>query len=70
MKTKQIDFSYPTSTNATNMGFGKTGCWTISVANGNQVAKAVAGFETQSEAIQAALAMPEPFGKLWEKYAV
>ena len=29
--TKEIAYSYPTSINAENLGFGDTGCWHLSI---------------------------------------
>lgn len=67
-QTKQIDWSYPTSTNAERLGFARTGCWTVSIASGNRVAVAVAGFPTESQAAEHARSLSMPFGRLWQRY--
>lgn len=64
LPVKSIDWSYPTSTNASR--FKKpAGCWTISLTDWTSkdrrslTTKAVAAFDTKQEAEQAAEAMPQ-----------
>lgn len=51
MKYKSVEFSYPTSTNAKNLGFHKTGCWTVETREGLAPPKAVNGFLKKEDAI-------------------
>jgi hypothetical protein len=69
-ETKQIDWSYPSSPNAVNMGFGRVGCWTVSIATGDEPAVAVEGFANLADAVDYAKTLPIPFGYLWRKYEV
>ncbi len=59
--TKLVDYSYPTSTNATKYGFGKTGCYTVSVAKGSAPGKAVKAFADKASALAFAETLPMPF---------
>lgn len=67
MKTKSIDWSYPSSPNAIRFGF-PAGCWTVSRMNGDNPGEAVAGFATEREAIALANTMDIPYGRYWGKY--
>jgi len=67
MKTKQLDWSYPTSENANQLGF-PNGCYTVSVSKDGKPAEAVKGFPDQSGAITFARSLPIPFGALWRRY--
>ena len=64
MTTKRVDYSYPTSTNATRFGFGKTGCYTVETVKHPQPPKAVAGFSTLDEARAHAETLPCPWDRL------
>lgn len=57
---KSVSYSYPSSTNATQLGRGKTGCWSISVAKGaSRVPELFDGpFDTQRDAHEAAEKLP------------
>lgn len=59
MKTKSLDWSYPTSTNAVRFGF-KAGCWTICQQQFGHFPIALKGFATRQEALAFAgsLAIP------------
>lgn len=50
MKTKSLDWSYPTSDNAVRFGF-KAGCWTINQYQQGRLPLALRGFATREEAI-------------------
>jgi hypothetical protein len=68
-ETKQLDWSYPTSGNASRLGFAATGCWTVSVSRDGAPADAVKGFASRDEAIAFARSLPMPFGYLWRHLA-
>ena len=64
LPVKSVNWSYPTSTNANRFKKPK-GCWTISLTDWSSkekrtlATKAVAAFDTEQEAEQAAEAMPQ-----------
>lgn len=63
--TKQVEWSYPTSTNAARFGFNRVGCWTLSLivyeaASGHTIT-AVLGTESKETAMSAASEMPFPW---------
>jgi len=60
-QTKLVDYSYPTSPNASKHGFGKTGCYTVSVARGHAPGKAIKAFATKPDALAFASTLPMPF---------
>ena len=64
-KTKRIEWSYPTSSNAKQFGFEQSGCFTLHTANMEFVPfdghKTVAGFATLAEAKQAGEPLPFPW---------
>ncbi len=60
-QTKLVDYSYPTSPNAKKFGFVKIGCYTVSIATGNAVAKEQKAFATKAEAMTFAETLPMPF---------
>lgn len=64
MITKRIEYSYPTSPNAKQLGFYKTGCYSVEVGEVHKPKKAIAGFSTLEEAKQYAEKMPE----MWDNY--
>jgi len=59
--TKLVDYSYPTSPNATKHGFGKVGCYTVSIAKGHAPGKDAKAFPTKEEAMTFAESLPMPF---------
>jgi len=50
MKTKSVEWSYPTSPNAVRFGF-KNGCWTVQICTGTGEPRSIAAFITKAEAI-------------------
>lgn len=56
MKTKTVQWSYPTSDNAKQFGFFRTGCWTLETIEGNNPPEALQGFhpEARDSALSAA----------------
>jgi len=62
MKTKSLDWSYPTSSNATRFKF-KAGCWTVSENRYGHVPFALRGFATREEAIAFASTLVMPWHK-------
>jgi hypothetical protein len=64
MKTKTVGYSYPSSPNACQFGFSKTGCYSIATIrhdSGRQPPFAVAAKATLAEAFEYANAMPEEY---------
>ncbi len=59
--TKSIGWSYPTSPNAKDLGFNKTGCYSVAVTPGSP--KALAGFKTLAEAKSYADTLPYGYDK-------
>ena len=58
---KQVEWSYPSSTNAVAMGFGKVGCWTVETVEyspGPNQPEAVKGFTNSFDANDYAEALP------------
>lgn len=50
-KWKAVAYAYPTSENATQFGFGKTGCYVVETStNKDRIPNAIAGFATSPEA--------------------
>lgn len=69
MKAKQVAYSYPSSPNAEKFGFGKTGCYTVSLVALSPVRKppvSVIGLASLESAKAYANTMPEP----WDKYSL
>ncbi len=65
---KEVSYSYPSSCNAERTGFGKTGCFTVSVerhATGStaHVYTVVSGHATRDEAFDAADKLPQEYGR-------
>lgn len=56
--TKEVGWSYPTSDNAKQFGFYKTGCWTVSLAFTMFPPKAVKAFASESDATVFAESLP------------
>lgn len=61
---KYVGYSYPTSPNAEELGFYKSGCYSVHVidANGD---KLVAGYASKHEAVEHAKALP---GVWWPQF--
>jgi hypothetical protein len=49
MQTKQVEWSYPSSPNATALGFPR-GCWAVELCNESGETRAIAGFERKVDA--------------------
>jgi hypothetical protein len=64
MITKTVEYSYPSSTNADRFGF-KNGCWCVELIPDNGYPKAIKGFESEKEAVDYAVNMPEPWSACW-----
>lgn len=62
--TKRIEWSYPSSGNATRFGLANYGCYTVETVAGNEPPSAVAGFLTLAEARAHAETLPFP----WDRY--
>lgn len=65
---KTVEYSYPTSPNATKFGFGKTGCYCVKTIKENNPGVAVAAFATEQEAKKHAEALPFEWHWLYLKY--
>jgi hypothetical protein len=57
MKTKSVDWAYPTSINAKRFKFPKLGCWVVNVCNG-RTTETLAGFPGRTQALEYAEALP------------
>lgn len=57
---KCVDWSYPSSVNATAAGWGRQGCWTLSVEDptGANTPVALASFDHREQALATARALP------------
>lgn len=57
---KSVEWSFPSSTNATRAGFSRAGCWTLNVEDptGRQTPVALASFDTRAQAMETARALP------------
>lgn len=64
MTTKRIEYSYPTSPNATRFGLRDGGYTVELLAHASAIPKAIAGFKTLAEAKAYANQMPEPWNRL------
>ena len=60
MKTKHVDYAYPTSGNAKQFGCYNTGCWVVCIDN-----EAIAPFPTERQAIDAAYEIDLPWSFSW-----
>lgn len=54
-KPYEVDWSYPTSDNASKFGFYRTGCWTVSKRCNPKPPQALAGFASREDALQYAV---------------
>ena len=67
MKTKRVQYSYPTSPNAEK--FNKpTGCWCVEIVNESGIPKAITAHDTKEAAIIAASALDLKWNWLQFKY--
>jgi len=57
---KLVEFSYPSSTNASRLGFSKTGCYTLHTAS-TEGHKTLSGHATLKEAKAAGELLPHPW---------
>ena len=70
MKTKTVEYSYPTSPNAEKFGFGETGCWTVEILEPGKYPISCTAFEDIRDAINRALEMPEKWNPSFLKYGI
>jgi hypothetical protein len=67
--SKVVDWSYPSSPNATRFGFSRTGCWTVSRHFAHEtrsiLPEHLSGHATRPEALAAAGQMPEPWSPMF-----
>ena len=60
--SKLIEYAYPSSTTATKNGYGKTGCWFVSLYKTiDKRVKIVKFFSDKKQAEDFAETMPEPY---------
>jgi len=65
---KSVDWSYPSSENASRFGFAKTGCWTVKTRAAGSIGGAVAGFATANEALAFARGLGIAWCPMFTKY--
>lgn len=68
MKTKSIEWSYPSSTNAVRFGHRKTGCWTVQTRSGDDAPVSLFGHPDPAVAFRNALPLPYPWWETWMRY--
>lgn len=65
LSAKLIEYAYPTSTHATNEGYGKTGCWFIAmykeVNSWDKVEVLKPHFTDKEQAFKYAESLPNPY---------
>lgn len=68
---KQVEYSYPTSTNAKKFGFYNDGCYTVELYDSLYIStpKALTAFKTKEEAVAFAETLPNEWHPLYLKYA-
>ena len=70
--TKSIDWSYPTSENASSFGFKSKGCFTVSKNFGHSTKsrppQAISGHATREEAVVVARNVEAPWNPLFERF--
>lgn len=67
MKAKIIEYAYPTSTTATNAGYGKQGCWYVKTYDSLDTLhkeKPLAFFTKKEDAVNYADSLPNPYSWL------
>lgn len=70
MQVKLIEYAYPTSTTAIRAGFGKTGCYFVSLYDSDRAlfrTTVLKFFVNKQDAEQFANSLPNPFHH-WHKY--
>jgi len=70
MKTKTIEYSYPTSPNAKSFGFNDTGCWTVEYNYFNKIPEPVKAFEDIRDAVEFALNLPEKWNHCFLRFGL
>lgn len=68
---KTVEYSYPSSTNATRFGFGDKGCYTVEeIKQTDKGSKtvAIAAYLTKPEAVKHAETLPHQWHPLYLKY--
>jgi hypothetical protein len=63
-QAKLIEYAYPTSTTAVKNGYGKTGCWFVSLYKSETAidrVKTLQYFATKQQAEQFADTLPNPY---------
>lgn len=63
MKTKQISYAYPSSPDAQQFGFTKTGCYTVGIQKDSEPATTTKAFQTYAEASAYADTLPGAFNR-------
>ena len=66
MKTKRIEYSYPTSANAERFGY-RNGCYCVELQDGIKPPKAIAGFATIEAAEVFAASLHEQWNSLTKR---
>lgn len=64
MESKLIEYAYPTSATATKQGYGKIGCWFVSLykdENSIQKIKTLKYFVNKEDAETFAQSLPNPY---------
>lgn len=67
MKTKKIEWAYPTSPSADKFRFAK-GCWVVQTVEGHAPPVALAGYTERQDAVKHAEQMAEPWNPLYLKF--
>jgi len=65
MKTKLVQFSYPSSDNASRFGFAKLGCYTVETWELPDAPVAIAGYYNKADAMAHAETLPEPWNPMF-----
>lgn len=70
MKTKTVNFSYPTSPNAQRFGFNKTGCFTVELTDPKGIVypEPLRAFATWDEAVNDAKTMPNAWDRCFLQF--
>ena len=68
MRTKTVEYSYPTSPNAERFGFGNEGCWTVEYNYVSKLPEPIKAFERIEDAVEYVLGLPEPWSLAFLRY--
>lgn len=69
MKTKTVDFAYPTSTVAGRFGYSDTGCYVVGVKASDEAKQRYkAAFATKKKAIEYGNTLAIPWHPLWVRH--